>query len=102
MLVRLEPKDWLMHAVYLFFDEDKPDPEDQEVRDYLAAHGLEPKRDTTTTWDGREWYVMYFGGCYLGRHLRVLSDIQRRAAEQQEAAAADVPAQAGTGAESAP
>ena len=52
MLVRLEPKDWLMHAVYLFFDEDKPDPEDQEVRDYLAAHGLEPKRDTTTTWDG--------------------------------------------------
>ena len=45
---------------------------------------------------------MYFGGCYLGRHLRVLSDIQRRAAETQQAADADVPAQAGTGAESAP
>ncbi len=102
MIVRLEPKDWLMHAVYLFFDEQTPDPEDQEVRDYLAAHGLEPKRDTTTTWDGRDWYVMYFGGCYLGRHLCVLSEIQHRAAETQQAAAADVPAQAGTGAESAP
>ncbi len=102
MLVRLEPKDWLMHAVYLFFDEDKPDPEDQEVRDYLAAHGLEPKRDTTTTWDGREWYVMYFGGCYLGRHLRVLSEMPRRAADTQQTADADVLAQSRTGAESAP
>ena len=87
MLVRLEPKDWLMHAVYLFFDEQTPDPEDQEVRDYLSAHQLEPKRTTTTTWDDREWYVMYFGGCYLGRHLRVLSEIQRRAAGEEHAAA---------------
>ena len=97
MLVRLEPKDWLMHAVYLFFDEQTPDPEDQEVRDYLAAHKLEPKRTTTTTWDEREWHVMYFGGCYLGRHLQVLSEIQRRAAGEQQAVAADTPAQAPTG-----
>ncbi len=89
MIIRLEPKEWLMHAVFLFFDEDTPDPEDQAIRDYLTEHKLAPKRETTTSWDEREWSVMYFGGCYLGRHLGVISEIQRRIVEEQEAQAVD-------------
>ena len=89
MIVRVEPKDWNMFSVAMLFNQEHPDPEDQAVDDYLADHGLVPKRKSETRLEGVDWLVMSFGGCYLGRHLNYISEIQRQAVER-EALAAEV------------
>ena len=80
MLIRLEPKEWMMNSVFLYFDQNTPSPEDEAVRKYIASNSLVPKKEGETTWDDRDWDVMYFGGCYLGRHLGAIDQIQKEAA----------------------
>ena len=82
MLIRVEPKEWMMSSVFLYFDQNTPSPEDEVVRKYIAENSLVPKREGATTWNDREWDVMYFGGCYLGRHLGAIDRIQKEAAEK--------------------
>ena len=81
MFVQVEPADFFMYTVKLIFDLEKPDSEDQEARDYLDERELEPRYLSTADLDGRQCQIMQFGGCYLGRHLDHLGQIQRRAVE---------------------
>ena len=70
-----------MYRVILIFDMESPDSEDQEVRDYLAEHELEPRYQSTGELDQRRCEFLQFGGCYLGRHVDSIGQIQRRAVE---------------------
>ena len=81
MFVKIEPADFFMFRVQLIFDLEKADSEDQQVRDYLAEHELEPKHQAIGQLDERQCEFMMFGGCYLGRHLDEISQIQRKAVE---------------------
>lgn len=81
MFVQVEPAEFFMYRVKLIFDLEKPDSEDQEVRDYLDERELEPRYLSTADLDGRQCQIMQFGGCYLGKHLDHLAQIQRRAVE---------------------
>ncbi len=81
MFVRVEPADFFMYKVILIFDLERPDSEDQEVRDYLAENELEAKYQTKGELDERQCEFLQFGGCYLGRHLDSIGRIQRSAVE---------------------
>lgn len=81
MLIRVEPAGFSMYTVQMVFDTEKPDSEDQEVRDYLAEHELEPRYEWTSEFEGRQCEWLQFGGCYLGNHLNGIGQIQRRAVE---------------------
>jgi hypothetical protein len=41
MIIRIEPKDFFMSTILLLFDQGHPDPEDEEVKRYLAERALE-------------------------------------------------------------
>ncbi len=43
MIIRVEPKDLFMFSVFFVFNRERPDLEDQEVRNYLRQHDLLPK-----------------------------------------------------------
>ena len=81
MFVQVEPADFFMYTVKLIFDLEKPDSEDQEVRDYLEEHELEPRYQSTGELDERQCEFLQFGGCYLGRHTDSIGQIQRKAVE---------------------
>ena len=81
MLIKVEPAGFSMYTVQMVFDTETPDSEDQEVRDYLLEHGLEPRYQWTSEFEGRECEWLQFGGCYLGNHLNGIGQIQRRAVE---------------------
>ena len=81
MFIKVEPAGFFMYTVQLIFDPASPDSEDQEVRDYLTDHELEPRYQYQIEQDGRPCDVMQFGGCYLGRHLQSVGQIQRHAVE---------------------
>ena len=83
MRIRVEPKDIFMYSVFLAFCTESSETEDEAVKAYLATHELIPKRQGKDTVDGQQFDVMYFGGCYLGKHLRVVEDMQRKAVEQE-------------------
>ena len=84
MIVRTEPKDWMMHSVLLYFDNETPDGEDAAAKQYLADNNLIPKRTFTEHVEDRDLEVYSFGGCYLGnRHLTVLAAIQRKSVERE-------------------
>ena len=70
-----------MYRVILIFDMESPDSEDQEVRDYLEEHELEPRYQSTGELDQRQCEFLQFGGCYLGRHVDSIGQIQRKAVE---------------------
>ena len=70
-----------MYRVILIFDMESPDSEDQEVRDYLEEHELEPRYQSTGELDQRQCEFRQFGGCYLGRHVDSIGQIQRKAVE---------------------
>ena len=70
-----------MYRVKLIFDLEQPNSEDQQVRDYMTEHELEPRYLSTIELDERQCEVMQFGGCYLGRHLDRIGQIQRNAVE---------------------
>jgi hypothetical protein len=81
MFIQVEPVDFFMYSVKLFFDLEEPNSEDQAVRDYLMEHELEPKQQGIGELDGHKTEIMRFGGCYLGRHLDRIAQIQRHAVE---------------------
>lgn len=81
MFIKVEPAGFFMYTVQLIFDPASPDSEDQEVRDYLTDHELEPRYQYEIEEDGRPCQVLQFGGCYLGRHLQSVGQIQRHAVE---------------------
>ena len=101
MFVQVEPADFFMYTVKLIFDMEKPDSEDQEVKDYLDERELEPRYLSTADLDGRQCQIMQFGGCYLGKHLDRLAQIQRRAVEV-ELLTAEIRGHLGAGDEASP
>ena len=70
-----------MDTVKLIFELENPDSEEQEARDYLKEKELEPRYLSTADLEGRQCEILQFGGCYLGKHLNELAQIQRRAVE---------------------
>jgi hypothetical protein len=83
MIIRIEPKDWNMHTVIMFFKEEEPHPEDADIRRYLQERRLEPRRQYNTELAGEKFEVWTYGGCYLGRHMNALADIQRAVVEKE-------------------
>ena len=86
MYISVEPAGLMMHTVKLVFDPQDPTAEDQQVRDYLAEHELEPRYHWFAEIDGlagRQCEILQFGGCYLGRNLQNIGQIQRRAVETE-------------------
>ena len=83
MRIKIEPKEFFMYAVFLAFSTEHPDPEDEAIKAYLDAHELIPKAQGTDRIADQECEVLYFGGCYLGKHLDVLRDMQRQAVEHE-------------------
>ena len=83
MRIRVEPKEFFMYSIFLAFNTEHSDLEDKAVKAYLEEHELIPKAQGTDTLEGQEYDVMYFGGCYLGRHLNVIGDMQRKAVERE-------------------
>jgi len=83
MIIRVEPKDFFMSTIFLIFDREQPDPEDEEVKRYLAERSLEPRRTLETAYQERDCLVWQFGGCYLGGHLNAIADIQRKYLEEE-------------------
>ena len=81
MFIKVEPADFFMFRVIMTFDLEHPDSEDQDVRDYLTEHDLEPRYTNKGEFDDRQCEFMQFGGCYLGNHLQNISQIQRVAVE---------------------
>ena len=83
MRIKIEPKEFFMYAVFLAFSKERPAPEDEAIKAYLDAHELIPKAQGTDRFEDQEFDVMYFGGCYLGKHLDVIRDMQRQAVEHE-------------------
>ncbi len=83
MIIRIEPKDWNMHTVLMFFNEEEPHSEDADIRRYLEERHLEPRRQYNTELAGEKFEVWTYGGCYLGRHMNALADIQRTVVEKE-------------------
>jgi hypothetical protein len=83
MRIKIEPKEFFMYAVFLAFSKEHPNPEDEAIKAYLDAHELIPKAQGTDKFEDQEFDVMYFGGCYLGKHLDVIRDMQRQAVEHE-------------------
>ena len=81
MFIRVEPADFFMYRVILIFDLERPDSEDQDVRDYLTENELEAKYQSKGDLDERQCEFLQFGGCYLGKHLDSIGRIQRSAVE---------------------
>lgn len=65
--------------VLLLFDAEGPSPQDEAVDAYLHAQGLEPRRQYRETRDGREYFVYYFGHCYVEDHLDRLAAMAEQA-----------------------
>ncbi len=87
MFIKVEPAEFFMYRVILVFDLEAPSPEDREVRGYMAEWELEPKHQFTGDFEGSNSEIMQFGGCYLGRHLGRISEIQRSHVEREIIAA---------------
>ena len=83
MIIRIEPKDWNMHTVLMFFNQEEPHPEDADIRRYLEERHLQPRRQYDTELAGEKFEVLTYGGCYLGRHMNALADIQRAVVEKE-------------------
>ena len=83
MFIKTEPAGFFMYTVHLIYDLEKPDPEDQAVRDYLIEHELEPKYQSKGEFEGSNCESMQFGGCYLGKHLQKIGEIPRHTVESE-------------------
>ena len=83
MIIKVEPADFFMYTVVLIANLEAPDPEDQEIRDYLDANELEPKYRSEGDFEGRHSESMQFGGCYLGKHTGEINLIQQRYVEEE-------------------
>lgn len=83
MYIKVEDAGFFMYTVKLVYDLENPDSEDQKIRDYLTEHELEPKYQGKGDYEGRNSELMQFGGCYLGKHLQKIGEIQRHAVETE-------------------
>ena len=81
MLIKVEPAGFFMYTVQMVFDVEQPDSEDLAIRDYLAEYELEPRYKWNSEDEGRNCQWLQFGGCYLGKHLQGIGQIQRKAVE---------------------
>ncbi len=81
MFIKVEPAGFFMYTVQMVFDQEAPDPEDTQVKEYLSQHELEPRYEWEADLEGRNCQWFQFGGCYLGNHLQGIGQIQRRAVE---------------------
>ena len=81
MFIKVEPAEFFMYRVIMIFDLDNPNSEDQEARDYMTEQELEPKYQRVGDFEGSNSEFMQFGGCYLGKHLNSIGQIQRRIVE---------------------
>ena len=86
MIIKVEPAEMFMYRVILISNLETPDPEDQEIRDYLETNELEPKYRSEGDFEGRHSESMQFGGCYLGRHTGEINLIQQRYVEAEHIA----------------
>ena len=83
MIVHTEPKDFFMFTVHFIFNREHPDAEDEGVKAYLEEKQLYPKRTSKTEHQGWPADVWSFGGCYLGRHLGAIGEMQRKTVERE-------------------
>ena len=83
MIIKVEPAEMFMYRVILISNLETPDPEDQEIRDYLEVNELAPKYRSEGDFEGRHSESMQFGGCYLGRHTGEINLIQQRYVEAE-------------------
>ncbi|MDA0768735.1 MAG: hypothetical protein O2821_00750 [Chloroflexi bacterium] len=84
MIIRVEPKEWDMYTVQIFFSQTKPHAEDSHVRQYLTDNGLEPKRQSDVELDGENFELLSFGGCYLGAgRMEAIADIQKSVVQRE-------------------
>ena len=83
MMIRVEPKEFFMSTIYLIFDRQHSESEDEEVKLYLTERELEPKRIIETMYQERDCEIWQFGGCYLGKHLDMIAEIQRKYLEEE-------------------
>ena len=83
MIIKVEPAEMFMYRVIMISNLEDPDPEDQEIRDYMNTNELEPKYRSEGDYEGRNSESIQFGGCYLGRHLGEINLIQQKYIEQE-------------------
>ena len=83
MIIKVEPADFFMYTVIMISNQENPDPEDQEIREYMETQELEPKYQSEGDFEGRRSQSMQFGGCYLGKHLSEINLIQQRYVEAE-------------------
>ena len=83
MIIKVEPADFFMYSVVMIFNLETPDPEDGEIHDYLESQELEPRYQSEGDFEGRHSESIQFGGCYLGRHLGEINQIQQRYVEEE-------------------
>ena len=83
MIIKVEPAEMFMYRVIMIANLESPDPEDQEIRDYMDTQELEPKYRSEGDFEGRRSESMQFGGCYLGKHLGDINLIQQKYIEQE-------------------
>jgi hypothetical protein len=81
MIVETEPADLLMVRFKLYFNQQRPDPEDPWVFAYFEEHQLEPRRVLHEEHDGIPYKVLHFGQCYLRRHVDALGNLYQRGIE---------------------
>ena len=83
MIIKVEPADFFMYSVVMISNLETPDPEDREIHDYLESQELEPRYQSEGDFEGRHSESIQFGGCYLGRHLGEINQIQQRYGEEE-------------------
>lgn len=81
MIVETEPNGLTMVRFKLYFNQQRADPEDPWVLDYLREHDLAPRRDLAEEHEGIPYRVLHFGQCYLGRHVPPLRALYQRGIE---------------------
>jgi hypothetical protein len=82
MFMEFTPKDWFMMRIGLIFQVGDPDPEDPWVRAYLDEQQLVPRHRAQEERNGIPCEVLYFGQCYLGRHLHTLQSLYQKGLER--------------------
>jgi hypothetical protein len=81
VIIDTEPNGLMMIRYKLYFNQQRPDPEDPWVLAYFQEHGLEPRRELQEEHEGIPYKVFHFGQCYLGRHVAQLSQLYQRGIE---------------------
>ena len=81
MIVETEPNGLTMMRFKLYFNQQRADPEDPWVLDYLREHDLAARRELAEEHEGIPYKVLYFGQCYLGRHVPPLRELYQRGIE---------------------